>query len=208
MPDSTDDLPPVPQAPYELPASRRRLWVLLAAAAAGTVAWYVLPRGDGSWARVRANGGLRIGYAVDAPLAMVTTAGEVTGEAPETARLVAEILGIGRVDWVQVEQRELLPGLKARRFDMIAASPYPIAGGTTPLRLSSPTLRLPPGGGNGPPREVAFAFHPDDVELQSHWNDAQAQVLGTPRHLAIIASFGFSAADLPPGNTAPASATP
>lgn len=208
MPDSPDDLPPVPQAPYELPASRRRLWVLLAAAAAGTVAWYVLPRGDGSWSRVLANGGLRVGYAVDAPFAMVTPSGDVTGEAPETARLVAELMGIGRVDWVQVESRELVSGLKARRFDMIAATPYPAAAGQSGLRLSSPTLRLPRGSGDGAPREVAFAFHPNDVELQTHWNEAQAKVLGTPRHLAIIASFGFTAADLPPGASAPPGATP
>lgn len=200
MSDALDDLPPVPEAPYESPSSRRRLWGLLAVAAVGTAAWWVLPRGDGSWARVRANGGLRVGYAVEPPFTLVTPDGDVTGEAPETARLVAEQLGIGRVDWVQVEPRELMAGLKARRFDMISASPM-LTGGRLPgLRLSSPTLQLPPDPVHGPvPREVAFGFHPSDAELQAHWNEAQARVLGTPRHLAIIASFGFSAADLPPG---------
>lgn len=205
--DFPDDPPPVPQAPYELPASRRRLWGLLAIAAVGAAAWWVLPHGDGSWNRVLANGGLRVGYAVEAPFALVTPTGDVTGEAPETARLVAEELGIGRVDWVQVEPRELISGLKARRFDMIVASPSVPAD--RQLRLSAPTLRLAPTGTSPEgPREAAFGFHPNDLALQTHWNEAQAKVLGTPRHLAIIASFGFGAADLPPGTAATPGATP
>lgn len=287
-----DDAPrPLPEAPYESPSSRRRLWGLLAVAAVGAGAWWVLPRGDGSLARVRANGGLRVGYAVEPPFAMVTQSGDVTGESPETARLVAEQLGIGRVDWVQTEFRELVPGLRARRFDMVAAGMTITAERDRQLRFSDPMLRVQPGwlmrragaralpdrataarlpalriavlqgsteeaqlraagmaeermlsvseaaqgavavqegradalalslpsvrrlagedpgrllaipalgaAGSALPDDVAFAFHPADADLQAAWNQAQAQVLGTPRHLALMASFGFTADDLP-----------
>ena len=225
MPAPDHAPPPRPEAPYDSPSSRRRLWTLLALAGVGAGAWWVLPRGDGSLARIRANGGLRAGYAVDAPLALVTPAGEVTGASPETARLVAEQLGIGRLDWVQTEFRDLLPGLLARRFDMIAGGLITSAERARHVRFSDPILRLPLRGrmgGNGaqgaaeraasaiasaPKEDVAFAFHPADAALQAAWNQAQAQVLGTPRHLALMASFGFTADDLPTPSALPEGAS-
>lgn len=305
MDDPGVDRPAVPAAPYESPSSRRRLWLLLLAVTVGAAAWWWVPRGDGSLARVRANGGLRIGYAVEAPYAMVGATGDVTGESAETARLVAEQMGIGRLDWVQADVRDLLTGLRERRFDMVAAKLFVTPERARLVRFSAPTLRVQPGwltrrdaraplppyaalpghpalriavvqgsaeevrlrglgltderlrsvpsaaagvalvldgrvdglalslpsvrrlAASAPerlaaaaaldpdhpanaPNDIAFAFHPADADLQAAWNQAQAAVIGTPRHLALIGSFGFAADDLPnrqPGPPGPSPST-
>lgn len=64
--------------------------------------------------------GLRIGYAVEAPYAYVD-GDRVTGHAPELARLIADELRIGRVEWVQTRFGTLLDELEQRRFDVVAA---------------------------------------------------------------------------------------
>jgi len=64
-----------------------------------------------------------------------------------------------------------------------------------PARLDAVVAQSAPG--QGAPEYAAFAFHPGDAELQAAWNQAQAQVVGSPRHLATLASFGFTAEDLP-----------
>ena len=43
---------------------------------------------------------------------------------------------------------------------------------------------------------VAAAFRPQDARLLRAWNGAQAAVLGTPRHLAAIAPYGFGREDV------------
>ena len=43
----------------------------------------------------------------------------------------------------------------------------------------------------------AFAFRPGDMSLRRAWNQAQANFIGSPEHLALIERFGFSAAELP-----------
>lgn len=44
--------------------------------------------------------------------------------------------------------------------------------------------------------EAAFAFRPQSEELLQRWNAVLGPVLGTPAHLAVVAPFGFSAAEL------------
>jgi polar amino acid transport system substrate-binding protein len=82
------------------------------------------------------------------------------------------------------------------------------------LALSLPTVRrmadLQPGlaalavpGANGV-SYVAAAFRPDDAGLLRAWNRAQAAIVGTPEHLAAIAPYGFTRADVVVPASAPA----
>lgn len=291
----------VPTAAYESPGTKRRLWQVLAALAVLAGGIWLLPRGDGSVARVHAAGVLRVGYAVQDPYAQVTPTGEVTGEAAETARMVAEQLGLARINWVQAEANDLLNGLRERRFDVVAAGLFITPEGAAQVRFSQPTLQVRPGwltargnpqalgpyaalrdrpglrvgvlqgsmeqarmlaldlpetsllvvpntpaglaavlsgavdglalslptvrrlaasapdrleavappsaeGSANAPAALAFAFHLRDAELQAAWDQAQASVIGSPRHLAMLASYGFNAEDLPAaaGGLAPA----
>ena len=71
------------------------------------------------------NGAVRIGYANEAPFAYYDNAtGKLTGESVEVTRYLLKEVGISRVEGVITEFASLIPGLKARRFDIIAAGMY------------------------------------------------------------------------------------
>ena len=70
-------------------------------------------------------GVVRIGYANEAPFAYYDHAtGKLTGESVEVTRHLLNEAGISRVEGVITEFASLIPGLKARRFDIIAAGMY------------------------------------------------------------------------------------
>ena len=71
--------------------------------------------------RARQAGYIRIGFANEAPFGYATPEGTLTGEAPEVAKAVLAKMGIPEVDGVLTEFGSLIPGLKAGRFDIIAA---------------------------------------------------------------------------------------
>jgi polar amino acid transport system substrate-binding protein len=264
------------------------LLILTGAIAAGIVMLY--PHDD-SLKRLRKGGSIRIGYAVEAPYAMLRPDGSVTGESPEIAKVVAARLGIGRIVWRQVEFGSLIDELEAGRIDVIAAGMFitpqrarrvsfslptftvmegllvlkgnprqlhsyrqaasrpeiriaALSGsveqgilqrlGFVPprlvlvpdaltgrvavetgvadgLALSSPTVRWMALGeklgttemaqpfesehnGNS---EGAFAFRKDERRLLAAWNAVLRDFIGSRQHLALIARFGFTGADLP-----------
>jgi polar amino acid transport system substrate-binding protein len=74
--------------------------------------------------RAKKDGFIRIGFANEAPFGYATPDGKLTGEAPEVAKAVLAKIGIPQVDGVLTEFGSLIPGLKARRFDIIAAGMF------------------------------------------------------------------------------------
>lgn len=69
--------------------------------------------------------GITIGIANEIPYGYEDEqSGEVTGEAPEVARIVLDELGITDREFVVVEFGALIGGLQAGNFDMIAAGMY------------------------------------------------------------------------------------
>lgn len=69
-------------------------------------------------------GRIRIGFANEAPYGFADSSGNVTGEAPTVAKAVLAELGIDEVDAVVVPFGNLIPGLDAGRFDIIAAGMF------------------------------------------------------------------------------------
>ncbi|HUG83228.1 MAG TPA: ectoine/hydroxyectoine ABC transporter substrate-binding protein EhuB [Euzebya sp.] len=82
------------------------------------------PAGDGVLGELQESGSIRIGIANEVPYGYEDEDGNVTGEAPEVARVVLEELGITDVEAVIVDFGALIPGLQADRFDMIAAGMF------------------------------------------------------------------------------------
>ncbi|HXH04238.1 MAG TPA: ectoine/hydroxyectoine ABC transporter substrate-binding protein EhuB [Candidatus Competibacteraceae bacterium] len=74
--------------------------------------------------RAKKAGYVRIGFANEAPFGYATPDGKLTGEAPEVAKAVLKRMGINEVDGVLTEFGSLIPGLKAGRFDIIAAGMF------------------------------------------------------------------------------------
>lgn len=93
--------------------------------------------------RARASGTLRVGYANEAPYAYLDpTTGELTGEAPTLARAVLPELGIEKIEAVLTEFGSLIPGLKAGRFDVIAAGMYILPARCREIAFSDPTYSV------------------------------------------------------------------
>lgn len=79
---------------------------------------------DRSLDGVLESGVLRVGYAVEAPHAFLTPEGEVTGQSPELARLVAARMGVREVQWRLAEFGSLLAELEEGRIDVVAAGMF------------------------------------------------------------------------------------
>jgi polar amino acid transport system substrate-binding protein len=93
--------------------------------------------------RIRKQGVVRIGFANEAPYAYVDTkTGRLTGEAPEIARAVLKRLGVSEVKGVLTEFGSLIPGLKASRFDVIAAGMYITKPRCGQIAFSNPTYSI------------------------------------------------------------------
>jgi polar amino acid transport system substrate-binding protein len=70
------------------------------------------------------SGKVTVGIANEAPYGYQTPEGELTGEAPEIAKHILGEMGIEETEAVITEFGSLIPGLKAGRFDMVAAGMF------------------------------------------------------------------------------------
>jgi len=92
--------------------------------------------------RAREQGFIRIAFANEAPFGYATPDGTLTGEAPEIARVIFKRMGIPEVDGVLTEWGSLIPGLRARRFDVIAAGMFITPQRCRQVAFSEPTYTL------------------------------------------------------------------
>ncbi|MFD5283517.1 ectoine/hydroxyectoine ABC transporter substrate-binding protein EhuB [Streptomyces rubrogriseus] len=74
--------------------------------------------------RLRAQGVARLGIAGEVPFGYIDKNGELTGEAPELAKVIFKRLGVDRVQPVPTEFGSLIPGLASQQFDVVAAGMY------------------------------------------------------------------------------------
>ena len=82
-------------------------------------------KGTDTLARARKEGRMRLGFANEAPFAFrQAKSGDLTGEAPAVARATLAKLGVPETQGVLTEFGSLIPGLRAGRFDVIAAGMY------------------------------------------------------------------------------------
>jgi polar amino acid transport system substrate-binding protein len=74
--------------------------------------------------RLRAQGVARLGIAGEIPFGYIDKNGELTGEAPELAKVIFKRLGVDRVQPVPTEFGSLIPGLNSQQFDVVSAGMY------------------------------------------------------------------------------------
>jgi polar amino acid transport system substrate-binding protein len=106
--------------------SRRRLLTSAAVIAAAAPLTGLISKAyaETTFERAKSQGFIRVGFANEAPFGFATPDGKLTGEAPEVAKAVLAKIGIPQVDGVLTEFGSLIPGLKAGRFDIIAAGMF------------------------------------------------------------------------------------
>lgn len=107
-----------------IPFTRRSLLGTVVGSMAVTALSVLPAAAQDTLERLREQGYVRVGFANEAPYGYATPAGELTGEAPEVAKVVLQRMGIPEVDGVLTEFGSLIPGLNAGRFDMIAAGMF------------------------------------------------------------------------------------
>ncbi|WP_454857029.1 ectoine/hydroxyectoine ABC transporter substrate-binding protein EhuB [Rhizobium binxianense] len=108
---------------FDFLISRRKTLKVTMAIAAATMA-ASSAYAETTLEKAKAAGYIRIGFANEAPFGFATPDGKLTGEAPEVAKAVLKKMGIAEVDGVLTEFGSLIPGLKAGRFDIIAAGMF------------------------------------------------------------------------------------
>ncbi|SFA91486.1 polar amino acid transport system substrate-binding protein [Amycolatopsis marina] len=69
----------------------------------------------------REQGFLQVGVANEPPYTEITASGEVTGVEPDVLRAVLKRLGIPEIEGVITPYDQMIPGLKAGRWDVVAA---------------------------------------------------------------------------------------
>lgn len=123
--------------PFNVPRPFQRL--LMACAAVGVLASAQAASLD----EIKETSRIRIGYANETPFAFTETDGRVTGESPEIAKIIFEKMGIKQVDGVLTEWGSLIPGLRAGRFDVIAAGMYITLARCKQVIFTDPQYALP-----------------------------------------------------------------
>lgn len=120
--------------------SRRSLVGLTAALMAAT--GIGLAHAETTLERAKKDGYIRVGFANEAPFAYATPDGKLTGEAPEIAKVLLKRMGIPEVDGVLTEFGSLIPGLKAHRFDIIAAGMFITPARCKEIAFSEPSYGI------------------------------------------------------------------
>jgi polar amino acid transport system substrate-binding protein len=77
---------------------------------------------QGTLAKVKSQGVLKIGIADNLPWSKLNPDGSLTGIAPLTVKAVVAKMGIPKIDATVVGYGQLIPGLLAGRWDMVGAS--------------------------------------------------------------------------------------
>lgn len=120
----------------------RRGFIGLAALGFSAVSLSRLARAASSLERAKQDGFIRVGFANEAPFGFATPEGKLTGEAPEVAKAVLNAMGIPQVDGVLTEFGSLIPGLKAKRFDIIAAGMFITPKRCAEIAFSEPSYGI------------------------------------------------------------------
>lgn len=117
--------------------------------------------------RLQDEGSITIGIANEVPYGYMGDDGEATGFAPDVARLVLAELGIDEVDAQVVEFGNLIGGLLAGNFDLIAAGMYINPERAAQINFSDPdyctteSLAVAEGNPEGIVDYQSFADNPD-----------------------------------------------
>jgi polar amino acid transport system substrate-binding protein len=90
----------------------------------------------------KSSGKITVGIANEAPYGYQTPDGKLTGEAPEIAKHILGEMGIKDVEAVITEFGSLIPGLKAGRFDMVAAGMFVTPARCKQVAFSEPTYGI------------------------------------------------------------------
>lgn len=92
--------------------------------------------------KAKKQGFVTVGFANENPYAYATPDGKLTGEAVEVARVILKNMGINEMNGVLTEFGSLIPGLKAKRFDIITAGMFINAERSKEVAFANPEYSI------------------------------------------------------------------
>jgi polar amino acid transport system substrate-binding protein len=149
--------------------------------------------GGGVLENARSAGSIRIGIAGEEPYGFTDLNGNVTGEAPEVARVVLQAMGIGEVQAEQVDFGSLIPALNANRYDMVCAGMNITAERCQQAAFSIPDYTA----------LTAFLVPAGNPEGVATFEDIAAKNLPLAVLGAAVEQGYAQSAGVPPGNISP-----
>jgi polar amino acid transport system substrate-binding protein len=97
-------------------------------------------RGGNTLEQAREQGYLRVGVANEPPYTEVTAEGELTGVEPDVLRAVLKRIGIEDIQGIVTPYDQMIPGLQANRWDVVAAGLFMKASRCGEVLYSEPTI--------------------------------------------------------------------
>ena len=169
--------------------------LFLTAAFLAGFAW-VSPSDTASLEKIKERGVLRIAVANEIPYGYMDLRGRPQGVGPDVAEHIASKLGIKKIEWISTTFSALIPGLRARRFDMVAAEMAILPQRCGHVLFSQPNSSYGEGllVAKGNPRNIHsfehFADSDEKVAIMSGADQLEIlQALGVPHEqMVTIAS--------------------
>lgn len=106
-------------------------------------AWRYIQNATGVAPRRWSGGAIRVGYSAEPPYGFRTAKGEVTGQAPEIAKVVLGRLGIGPIQWVLVDFSQSMEALRTGTIDLLANGMFVTPRREAVIAFSLPYSRSP-----------------------------------------------------------------
>jgi polar amino acid transport system substrate-binding protein len=135
--------------------------------------------------QIKDRGTVRIAVANEIPYGYMDLDGEAKGMGPDVAKHVIEQLGIHKIEWVTTNFGSLIPGLRANRFDMVAAEMAVLPQRCKEVLFSEPNSSYGEG-------LLVAAGNPDDVHTYQDFanNDKKVAIMAGADQLEMMQALG------------------
>jgi polar amino acid transport system substrate-binding protein len=137
-------------------------------------------------AEYRERGYIRIAIANEVPYGYVDSSGSARGVGPDVAVAVLDALGVRDIQWIVTNFKRLIPGLKADRFDIVAAEMAILPGRCRQVLYSEPNSSY--GEGLLLPATNPLDLH--SFEVFARRPDLKIAIMAGADHYEILTSLG------------------
>lgn len=134
---------------------------------------------------IKERGEIRIAVANEIPYGYMDMSGEAKGAGPDVAKQIMKQLGIKNIEWVTTNFGSLIPGLKADRFDMVAAEMAILPQRCKQVQFSEPNTSYGEG-------LLVAAGNPNDVHTYKDFasKDLKVAIMAGADQLEMLQALG------------------
>ncbi|KAA0911868.1 ectoine/hydroxyectoine ABC transporter substrate-binding protein EhuB [Pusillimonas sp. ANT_WB101] len=136
---------------------------------------------------IQDRGTVRIAVANEIPYGYMDMSGKAKGAGPEVAQHIMDELGIKKVEWITTNFGSLIPGLRANRFDMVAAEMAILPQRCKEVLFSEPDTSYGEG-------LLVAKGNPDDIHTFESFakNDKKIAIMAGADQLEMLQELGVS----------------